>query len=89
MIRQYLRNIAVALDQLLNALLGGDPDETISSRAAKSLHRPYWALLALLLERIDRGHLARSREDDEGGDALWPGRRAGRGRPRDRQDTER
>lgn len=31
----YARNVLVGLDQLGNALLGGDPDETLSSR----LHR--------------------------------------------------
>lgn len=29
----YARNLATALDQLLNALLGGWPDETLSARA--------------------------------------------------------
>lgn len=28
-----IKNILIALDQLLNALLGGYPDETLSSRA--------------------------------------------------------
>jgi len=31
----YVRNIGVALDQLVNAFLGGDPDETLSSRLGK------------------------------------------------------
>ena len=29
----YAKNLAVAIDQLVNALCGGWPDETISSRA--------------------------------------------------------
>lgn len=29
----YLKSVLIALDQLLNALLGGWPDETFSSRA--------------------------------------------------------
>ena len=31
--RQYHRNVLIAWDQLLNTLLGGWPDETLSSRA--------------------------------------------------------
>lgn len=31
--RPYLLNVMIGVDQLLNAMLGGDPDETISSRA--------------------------------------------------------
>lgn len=34
--RRYLRNLAIALDQGLNTLLGGDPDETISSRVGRA-----------------------------------------------------
>lgn len=32
----YLLNNAVALDQMFNALLGGSPDETLSSRAYRT-----------------------------------------------------
>lgn len=34
-IGQWLRNCLIALDRLGNALWGGDPDETISSRLGK------------------------------------------------------
>lgn len=37
-IRLYIKNNLIAIDQLINAILGGDPDETISSRLEKS-HR--------------------------------------------------
>lgn len=39
LIRKYLRNLLVAIDQLLNTILGGDPDETVSSRLGK---RDWW-----------------------------------------------
>lgn len=68
--RQYLRNLFISLDQLINTLLGGDPDETLSSRAAKSPDLPHWKYLARFLEWIDPGHMARSVERDEGRDAL-------------------
>ena len=31
----YLHNLVIAVDQLLNAIAGGDPSETISSRVGK------------------------------------------------------
>lgn len=35
--KKYLYNILIGIDQLVNALLGGDPDETISSRLGKHI----------------------------------------------------
>lgn len=49
----YLKNVIIALDQLVNALTGGNPDETISSRIGKAIRAggfmarlpwPAWAL---------------------------------------------
>lgn len=37
MVKQYIWNVLVALDQLGNALTFGDPQETISSRMGKHL----------------------------------------------------
>jgi hypothetical protein len=68
---RYLWNILIALDQLLNAFLCGDPDETVSSRAAKNLHLWHWSMLARFLEWIDPGHMKRAIELDEGDDAAW------------------
>lgn len=31
-IKNYMRNIAIAADQLANAMIAGSPDETVSSR---------------------------------------------------------
>jgi hypothetical protein len=44
----YVRNVAIAVDQFANAVLFGWPDETLSSRCGRSIHRyPYkaWAKL--------------------------------------------
>lgn len=48
MIRRYLLNALVALDQLGNVLLGGNnPDETISSAVGrKAMAGRRWALIA-------------------------------------------
>lgn len=66
----WVWNVLVAIDQLGNALLGGDPDETISSRAAKGQSRFYWRWLGHFLEWIDPNHLAKSLEVDEGGKSI-------------------
>lgn len=64
-------NILIALDQTLNAYLGGDPAETVSSRAAKQSHKRGWKYLGRLLEKIDPGHMGRSIIIDRGDKAAW------------------
>lgn len=61
-------NLSVAWDQLLNALLLGYPDETISSRAGKGRRagKWYWKLVADILDFIDKNHAEDAIEDDEG-----------------------
>lgn len=47
---RYLLNIGIALDQLLNALIGGFPDETLSARAYRDRwkgHR-WWVAYKLI-----------------------------------------
>lgn len=69
-LKKYFFNILIGIDQLGNVILGGDPDETISSRAAKGQHKFYWRWLGYFLEWIDPGHLSKSLEADEGKDAV-------------------
>lgn len=68
--KKYGLNILISIDQFFNTVLGGDPDETISSRAAKGQHRWYWRWLGYLLEWLDPNHLQDSIEPDEGDDAV-------------------
>jgi len=74
MIRRYFLNLLIAIDQLLNTLAGGDPDETISSRIGK---RTATCLLCrwfcALLNKIDPNHCKNSIENDEGGNAVIKG----------------
>jgi hypothetical protein len=74
MVKKYFHNIMIAADQFINALFGGDPDETVSSRTAKYIRKgtdnKFILLLAALLEKIDPGHLKRSIEEDEGKDQI-------------------
>lgn len=36
-VKKYLYNILIGVDQLCNTILGGDPDETMSSRMGKHI----------------------------------------------------
>ncbi|MEM9522765.1 MAG: hypothetical protein AAF982_02020 [Pseudomonadota bacterium] len=69
-LRRYIWNLLIAVDQLGNAILFGDPDETISSRCAKHANAWGWKQLGRFLEWIDPGHLADAIEHDEGKDQL-------------------
>lgn len=71
MLKRYFINLLVSIDQLGNTILGGDPDETLSSRAAKKSHAWGWHQLGQFLEWIDPGHLKRTIELDEGKDAVF------------------
>lgn len=71
MIGRYVWNILIALDQLLNSFLGGYPDETVSSRAAKASHKLHWKVLGDILDWIDPGHMKRSIKADEGRKATF------------------
>ena len=41
-LKRYALNVLVGIDQTWNAALGGDPDETISSRVGKASLRGEW-----------------------------------------------
>lgn len=72
-------NVLIGLDQLGNAIFGGDPDETISSRIGKikkkhggkiSWSHPVSKLIDAGLEKVDPGHSIRCIEADEGVDQV-------------------
>ena len=60
--KQYLLNVAIALDQVLNALRGGSPDETLSAAAWRTeqegriLGRIFRPLIDLLASPWERDH---------------------------------
>jgi hypothetical protein len=78
--KKYLINLLIGIDQLGNALTGGDPDETISSRIGKikrhhngvvPWRRPLTKIIDFALDKIDPNHSIDAIEEDEGKDALW------------------
>ena len=50
----YLLNFGIAFDQLVNVLLAGDPDETLSSRAHRMRLKghKYWGWTAGAIDRL-------------------------------------
>ena len=67
----YARQVLIALDQLLNSLLAGDPDETLSSRMGKYVQRgrgwfPCQLCKLLALALRDKDHCINNIEADEG-----------------------
>ena len=78
-VARYLMNVALSLDQLVNTLAAGDPDETVSSRLGRLRRcpqcgipwsRPVSRTLDSLLNRIDRNHTTDAIEHDEGDEGL-------------------
>ena len=80
---QYLINIAVSVDQFFNVLLGGDPDETISSRLGKwtldseidSTRRRIAYGVCRALHWIDKNHCVKFIEANEGSNAVIRGKK--------------
>lgn len=64
----YFRRLLVSFDQLANTVSGGDPDETISSRAAKARDKGRWwgCILCRVIDWFDPSHCDNNIETDEG-----------------------
>ena len=76
---RYFLNQALAIDQLINVMGGGDPDETVSSRVGKIArkhngdipwYRPLPRFLNWALDKIDKDHCKEAIEEDEGKNAV-------------------
>jgi hypothetical protein len=70
---RYVYNILIGLDQLVNAVTGGDPDMTLSGRMGRAVSEGRCKLCGLicwLLGLIDKDHcaVAAKHEADEGAD---------------------
>lgn len=68
MVKRYAWNVLISLDQLLNTLLGGDPDETLSSRMGKRARKgdKLGRCFCAVLDVLDKNHCEKSIERDEG-----------------------
>jgi hypothetical protein len=66
--KRYIWNILISIDQLFNTVLAGDPDETISSRMGKRARKgdKLGKVICRILNIFDKGHCEKSIEEDEG-----------------------
>lgn len=71
--KQYLYNILIGIDQLINAILGGDPDETLSSHIGKRAKKgcKVSIFLSKILDIVDKDHCEKAIEKDEGKNAMF------------------
>jgi hypothetical protein len=79
MIGKWFLNVLIGIDQLGNAIMFGDPDETISSRIGKIKRKyggkipwskPVTKIIDKGLDVIDKNHSLDAIEDDEGEDQI-------------------
>lgn len=72
--RRYFWNLLLSLDEMANAFAGGDPRETISSRASKArMKGRKWAyLLCRILNVFQIHHCVQSQDDAVGNKAVIP-----------------
>lgn len=72
---EYGWNILIAIDQLVNTLCGGDPDETLSSRMGKwsldgenqhGVRRIVYIVANWVVEKFQKDHFKKSIEPNEG-----------------------
>jgi len=65
---KYFWNLLISIDQFFNTLFGGNPDETISSRAGKARYKgkKWGCILCWFLDKIDKNHCEKNIELDEG-----------------------
>lgn len=70
---KYGGNVFIAYDQLGNAVMGGDPDETISSRVGKAARKGnlFAKFFSWYLSTPDPNHCEKAIESDEGSDGLF------------------
>lgn len=72
---RYFWNVLIAIDQFINTIFGGDPDETISSRLGKWARtgrnkrgnkKIIFKIANFVVELFEKDHFAKSVEEDEG-----------------------
>lgn len=69
--KRYIWNLLISIDQLCNTILGGYPDETMSSRMGKHIARKQnncylCRFICRFLDVFQKDHCKRSIENDEG-----------------------
>lgn len=74
-IKAYLFNLLITLDQSVNTIAFGDPDETISSRAGRVFPNTWWSDFIDAIMFWQTNHCHKAIEKGEGKkDLLFPRR---------------
>lgn len=60
----YFRRVAVAIDQLVNVITGGQSDETLSSRMGRKPDCNFCNFVCRLLDKIDPRHCQKAVESE-------------------------
>ncbi len=73
-LERLIINVLVWFDEGLNTLTGGDPGETVSSRAEKARMngRTWGCVLCKILDKIQKDHCKIALEKYAGSDAVIP-----------------
>jgi hypothetical protein len=74
--KRYIINAFIGLDQFVNALIGGDPDMTLSGRMGRAVAADRCKVckaVCWVLGKLDKDHCARANahEADEGADQVF------------------
>ena len=79
-VKKYVWNILISIDQFINTIFGGDPDETVSSRLGKWAREDYhttsdwrlmiWAVCNWVVNKFEKNHFEKSIDDSEGKDSV-------------------
>ena len=63
--KRYIFNLLISLDQFVNTLIGGAPDETLSSRFGRTREtNPFSGMVCKVLDSLDPHHCRDSIEDE-------------------------
>jgi hypothetical protein len=70
--KQYLWNLLILIDETANTLTGGDPGETVSSRAGKAMKegKAWGCILCRFLDLFQKDHCIISINNDDGSRAV-------------------
>lgn len=48
----YIAKVSIGIDQLLNSILGGSPDETFSARCWRKRNKRPWSFFRMIVDAI-------------------------------------
>lgn len=67
-LRYWADNVFTATSQWINAVGGGDPQESLSSRVGKGARdgRRFWIILCSILHRLEKNHCELAIDDRNG-----------------------